>query len=417
MRTGTESMKLETPHVDALRAEVKDKRVSELDNRQWLLNSILWMIDNEGHGITQAGDRLIRMVDELFKLASENRRAGREEALQILLGTSPEDWDGTKYAGSHAIADTGDYGTHWLEPELRELFDLVEPGAAHSLIDRLEGMYWDQLNKIEELERMLSLHSAALDPVLRFAGRCLDNFRGDEIGDLHVDGGTAQEWAEQDGLIEARQVTQPCGDNCSCAEVTDFPAKCYFLTEVGRRAVDLVRLDPREKTAAPTPVQEQRITITLRQARNLVAFFGGSDTDVTVTYRRAGWAHENEDGTGEPIPAGLWAHCTEYPEEGCGFLGKTEVLPEPIEPTQNLEARALYGLFDLATSLHHALDDSEEIEGGKHVIAADWMQQLSWVTGRLDLLPDDQPGYIMDYPAKARWALRGLVDRLDGAQS
>jgi len=33
----------------------------------------------------------------------------------------------------------------------------------------------------------------------------------------------------------------------------------------------------------------------------------------------------------------------------------------------------------------------------------------------LDELPDDQPGYTMSEPAKARWALRGLIGQRDAA--
>jgi hypothetical protein len=54
------------------------------------------------------------------------------------------------------------------------------------------------------------------------------------------------------------------------------------------------------------------LTITLRQAENLVAFFGGHDTEVSVG--------PSLDGT-----QSLMAWCTEYPEEGAVDLGPTEV--------------------------------------------------------------------------------------------
>lgn len=54
-------------------------------------------------------------------------------------------------------------------------------------------------------------------------------------------------------------------------------------------------------------------TITLRQAQKLLAFFGGEDCEVTIT-------EQSQDG-GTP---GLYAHCTEYPEEGSAYLGPTE---------------------------------------------------------------------------------------------
>lgn len=51
------------------------------------------------------------------------------------------------------------------------------------------------------------------------------------------------------------------------------------------------------------------IEITLRQAKELVEFFGGHDCEVTVI------GHEK----------GLLAYCTEYPEEGGQYLGDTDV--------------------------------------------------------------------------------------------
>jgi hypothetical protein len=54
-------------------------------------------------------------------------------------------------------------------------------------------------------------------------------------------------------------------------------------------------------------------TITLRQAQKLIAFFGSHDCEVTIG--------ENLPGH----PPGLYAWCTEYPDEGCDYLGPTEV--------------------------------------------------------------------------------------------
>lgn len=57
-------------------------------------------------------------------------------------------------------------------------------------------------------------------------------------------------------------------------------------------------------------------TITLRQARNLVRFFGGHDSEVHIA--------ENFPGH----PDGLVAWCADYPEEGVEYLGPTEVSDE-----------------------------------------------------------------------------------------
>lgn len=43
------------------------------------------------------------------------------------------------------------------------------------------------------------------------------------------DGCDLQDIAVKFGLLEARRVTEPCGENCQCAEWDDFPMDCYFL--------------------------------------------------------------------------------------------------------------------------------------------------------------------------------------------
>lgn len=77
------------------------------------------------------------------------RAEGRAEALTLLLDESAETFP-DEYAGSHPIADTGDYGCHWKEDELRELFKVDE--NSWSLIDNLRGTYWDQQAEIDELK-------------------------------------------------------------------------------------------------------------------------------------------------------------------------------------------------------------------------------------------------------------------------
>lgn len=45
-----------------------------------------------------------------------------------------------------------------------------------------------------------------------------------------IDGGTAQELADKYGLIQEVTVTEPCGEHCQCAELAEFPTKCYRKT-------------------------------------------------------------------------------------------------------------------------------------------------------------------------------------------
>jgi hypothetical protein len=44
-----------------------------------------------------------------------------------------------------------------------------------------------------------------------------------------LDGGDIQDKAEELGLIVPVEVTEPCGDNCACAEWAGFPVTCFRL--------------------------------------------------------------------------------------------------------------------------------------------------------------------------------------------
>lgn len=48
-----------------------------------------------------------------------------------------------------------------------------------------------------------------------------------------IDGGWLQDKAVECGVLVEVEATEPCGDNCGCAGVTDFPTTCY------RRAADV----------------------------------------------------------------------------------------------------------------------------------------------------------------------------------
>jgi hypothetical protein len=96
------------------------------------------------------------------------------------------------------------------------------------------------------------------------------------------------------------------------------------ITAVQKRIGQLLAASPAAQTAPATPAETelvkhgdvQSIEITLRQAEKLVEFFGGHDGEVSVIERPAAWSDQ---------PAGLYAYCTEYPDEGAQYLGPTEV--------------------------------------------------------------------------------------------
>jgi len=59
-----------------------------------------------------------------------------------------------------------------------------------------------------------------------------------------------------------------------------------------------------------------RVEITLRQAKELVATFGGHDAEISVFQRPAAWADMDD---------GLYAFFSDYPDEGSMYLGPTDV--------------------------------------------------------------------------------------------
>lgn len=81
---------------------------------------------------------------------------------------------------------------------------------------------------------------------MRFAGRALEEVRG-EWGAGDWDGGDLQDAMEKCGIIESRQVTEPCGEDCSCAE-WGLPTRCYFESSLGTRCRELAAASRSEET-------------------------------------------------------------------------------------------------------------------------------------------------------------------------
>lgn len=74
-------------------------------------------------------------------------------------------------------------------------------------------------------------------------------------------------------------------------------------------------------TAAPAPASEavaQSITIDFKQATELLEMFGDQPCEITLTAYPKDEHHFEE---GFSIAAGLYAHCTDCPEEGSNYLG------------------------------------------------------------------------------------------------
>lgn len=80
--------------------------------------------------------------------------------------------------------------------------------------------------------------AAEIERLRKFAGRALGEAR-QFMSD--VDGGDVQAWAVECGLLEEWTPTEPCGEQCECAEVADFPTQCFRLTETGKAALDTAK--------------------------------------------------------------------------------------------------------------------------------------------------------------------------------
>lgn len=81
----------------------------------------------------------------------------------------------------------------------------------------------------------------------------------------------------------------------------------------------------------------------------------------------------------------------------------------PIELTAD-ELRVVEDLIELAYRSWRMCDDTEDRGAPDELIAArDSWDRLAAALDKLDDLPDDQPGYVMEAAAKARWALRRIL--------
>jgi hypothetical protein len=89
----------------------------------------------------------------------------------------------------------------------------------------------------DELETLSAERDAAVADarLSAFGAWAAEQFR-DELGD--VDGGSAQDAMERLGVLVPVTVTEPCGDECRCAEYGDWPMQCYRYPDDVRAAID-----------------------------------------------------------------------------------------------------------------------------------------------------------------------------------
>lgn len=96
--------------------------------------------------------------------------------------------------------------------------------------------------------------------------------------------------------------------------------------------------------------------------------------------------------------------------------GQSEAAPVAVGDANPIDERSIVLiLIEVARTAFRALDDSEEREGSdgrEHAIDSRSFDELGEALDRLDFLPDDKPGYTMDGPGRAEWALRKLLSTL-----
>jgi hypothetical protein len=121
---------------------------------------------DEGRGVTDA---------DLRALVAEGRKAGRAEAAAILM-TQEADSILDDLTASMPIGDTGDYSAEWEREKVLALFDATG-SAALSLIDRLDGAYWEATARAEDALRSAALRREERAPrlaALEEAARVVD---------------------------------------------------------------------------------------------------------------------------------------------------------------------------------------------------------------------------------------------------
>lgn len=76
------------------------------------------------------------------------------------------------------------------------------------------------------------------------------------------------------------------------------------------------------------------------------------------------------------------------------------------------DAKIVQLLLNVARAAYLAADDSEELlteDGIEHRISTADFEDLSEALDALEVLPDDKPGYALNGPGRAEWALRAFL--------
>lgn len=113
---------------------------------------------------------------------------------------------------------------------------------------------------------------------------------------------------------------------------------CGGRGEVGGLTLGGYESHPCPECEEQQPAADPKLVFGLGEARALVGFFGGHNTAVVVQSLPEGRVTGDDD---EPLPAGLYAWCDEYPEEGSMFLGPADTDTEEHDGTPGQQPAAV----------------------------------------------------------------------------
>lgn len=86
------------------------------------------------------------------------------------------------------------------------------------------------MNKAEELGLNLHNRTVRLEQELNSLKAFADFMLGVSFDGGGIDGADIQEKGAELGLLREQEMQEPCGEDCACAEVCDFPTTCYRKT-------------------------------------------------------------------------------------------------------------------------------------------------------------------------------------------
>lgn len=116
---------------------------------------------------------------------------------------------------------------------------------------------------------------------IRFAGMVFKAYRNDGYpGD--VDGDVLQRIALECGLIEEREVTESCGANCSCADVGEFPASCYFNTQAAKYAMEIAATPTQQPEGSDEAAQQQAEPVGDDLVKRILALYEPTTKDLAT---------------------------------------------------------------------------------------------------------------------------------------